>query len=194
MLALVKQKTGSRLGQADFAIYNLAGSHYSTAFHDVVTGDNSVNCAPGSSGCAPNNGSFDFMTGYNAATGYDLASGLGSIDASQLAEDWSSATLTATSSSLQLNGATTPISITHGQIVTIGASVASNNGTPSGLIGRVDNLSLAILPNNESIAKLTLTGGSVLAQLLLCQAEVTRFRLITAAAPHLRQVTRMRCL
>jgi hypothetical protein len=160
MLALVEQKTGSRLGQADYVLYNLAGSKYSTVFHDVTAGDNSVNCQAASSGCVLNNSSYYFLAGYNATTGYDQASGLGSVDASQLLTNWANAGLVATNSALQLNGATSALSITHGQSVSVSASVAGAGGSPSGNIALVDSLSPAIQPNSEGITEFTLTGGS----------------------------------
>lgn len=161
MLALVKQKIGSRLGQADYGLYDLAGTKYSTVFHDVTSGDNSVDCTSGSPGCSEDSDSYYFMTGYNAATGYDLATGLGSVNAGQLVQSWPSPSLISTTSSLQLNGAASPISITHGQSIAVGASVTSSDGTPTGLISLVDSLSPANRPNSEGISVFTLASGSV---------------------------------
>ncbi len=160
MLALVEQKAGSRLGQADYVLYALAKSNYATVFHDVTTGDNSVNCTASTPNCAANSLSYDFLTGYDAAKGYDEASGLGSVDAAEMASNWSSAGRTATTSSLKLNGATTALNITHGQSVTVNATVTSSSGTPSGDVALVDSLSPANLPNNESIGDFTLSGGA----------------------------------
>ena len=160
MLALVKQKVGSRLGQADYVLYNLATSKYATVFHDITTGDNSVNCTAATLDCATNPLTYDFLNGYNARTGYDEASGLGSVDATQMLNGWASAGLAATTSSLQLNGGTTALNITHGASVTINASVTSGTGTPSGEVALVDNLSPATLANSGSIAMLTLASGS----------------------------------
>ena len=160
MLALLKQKTGARLGQADYALYQLAKSNYSTVFHDVATGDNSVNCQIGSPNCSINAAGFSFLTGYDAATGYDLASGLGSVDAAQMLTSWSSVTFTATTSSLQLNGGTAALNITHGQSVTVADSVTSTGGTPAGTIALVDSLSPANNPNSEGFAGFTLASGS----------------------------------
>ena len=160
MLALAKQKAGSRLGQADTVLYKLANSKYATVFHDVTAGDNSVNCTAATLNCAANPLTYDFLTGYNAATGYDEASGLGSVDATQMLNNWAAAGLASTTSSLKLNGAATALTITHGQSVTVSATVTSGTGTPSGDVALVDNLSAATLPNNESIALFTLAGGT----------------------------------
>jgi hypothetical protein len=160
MLALVKQKTGSRLGQVDDVLYDLAKTRYSAVFHDITAGDNSVNCQIVNGGCGETYGGYYFMSGYNAAVGYDMASGLGSVNASKMVSNWASAGFISTDSSLQLNGATSTLKIIHGQSVTVNSSVTSASGTPSGNIALVDSLSPAILPNNEGIADFTLSGGS----------------------------------
>ncbi|MDE3063312.1 MAG: Ig-like domain repeat protein, partial [Acidobacteriota bacterium] len=159
MLALAQQKAGTRLGQAATVLYALARTKYSSVFHDVLTGDNSVGCVSGSPNCSLNP-TYSFLTGYNAGTGYDEASGLGSVDATQMANAWIGAGLVATTSALQLNGASTPLSITHGQSVTVNATVAGSGGTPTGVVALVDSLSPATLPNAGAIADYTLTAGA----------------------------------
>lgn len=162
MLALVKQKAGTRLGQADFVLYGLAKTEYSRIFNDVSTGDNSVFCTNGSPDCLVISASTYeyYLSGYNATTGYDQASGLGSVDATQMVNSWASAGLLATSSSLQLNGATSALNITHGQSVTVNAKVTSSSGTPTGDVSLVDSISPAMLPNSQSIGDFTLSAGS----------------------------------
>jgi len=41
---------GQRLGQADYAIYNIAANHPSD-FHDIAQGNNSVLCTAGATSC-----------------------------------------------------------------------------------------------------------------------------------------------
>lgn len=161
MLALAEQKAGSRLGQADYVLYKLAKTKYASVFHDVTKGDNSVECVPGSPNCeAVNEVNTYYLSGYNAATGYDEATGLGSVDANQMVSNWSSAGLTATSSSLALNGGTAALNLTHGAAVTVKAVVAGSGGTPSGDVGLVDSIDPATLPNNDSIGFFTLASGT----------------------------------
>jgi subtilase family serine protease len=62
-------------------LYTLA-TKYGDAFHDVVSGDNIEPCRAGFHGCA--SGSF----GYQAGAGYDLVTGLGSVNAYTLAAEW----------------------------------------------------------------------------------------------------------
>jgi subtilase family serine protease len=104
ILALVEQKLGvggtaaTGLGNINPILYGLAnGPTASTIFHDTITGNNAVPCSQGTPSCSnadPNyiNGSI----GYNAGTGYDQASGLGSVDVSKLANSWATAIPTGT--------------------------------------------------------------------------------------------------
>lgn len=161
ILALAQEKAGARLGQADYVLYRLAKSSYATVFHDVTKGDNSVSCVSGTANCAANSNGAYFLTGYNATTGYDNASGLGSVDATQMVNAWASAGLTATTSTLQLDGGTGALTITHGQIVTVTGTVAGSGGTPTGLMGLVDDLSPANYPGQEAITDFTLSSGAI---------------------------------
>jgi uncharacterized protein (TIGR03437 family) len=86
------------VGNINPTLYRMAQSS-STAFHDVTSGNNTVPCVIGSpelvalttevTQCTSG------MFGYNAAANYDLASGLGSPDASNLIHQWTSAAPTA---------------------------------------------------------------------------------------------------
>lgn len=55
-------------------------------FHDITTGSNDVPCAVASVDCASG------LLGYPALSGYDLATGLGSVDGTALADNWAAAT------------------------------------------------------------------------------------------------------
>ena len=91
ILALVEQETNPTgatagwLGNVGPILYGfLNGPTYSSVFHDIITGNNSVPCTQGTTNC-PNGGSI----GYTAGTGYDQASGLGSFDVNALVTGWS---------------------------------------------------------------------------------------------------------
>jgi hypothetical protein len=130
IMALVDQQHGPQ-GQANYVLYRLAAAESSSlsqcnasksttlpvstcVFNDVTIGNNSV---PG-------------QTGFEAGTGYDLATGLGSVNANNLVNQWSSINFRATTATL------TPGTITgtHGSPVSLGVSVAPNSGsgTPTG--------------------------------------------------------------
>lgn len=155
ILALIEQKTGSRLGQADYVLYRLAASKYSSIFHDITDGNNSVVCASGTANCGGNG----FLTGYNAGSAYDLASGLGSIDVAQLVNNWASAGLTTTSTGLTINGSTAAVNVAHGTSLTFVASVSPAAST--GVVGIVDNANeTANGVKNNGQTLIPLTGGS----------------------------------
>lgn len=132
ILALVEQKTGSRLGQAAqtlYALYN--GSHASSIFHDVTVGNNSVPCTSGTSDCTENSVGNYFESGYNATTGYDLASGLGSVDATQLITYWNTASSTPTAS-VAVNPQFT--SITTAESLSVPVTVTGSSTAPTGTV------------------------------------------------------------
>jgi hypothetical protein len=89
-MALVNQYSGGRNGNPNFHLYPLA-AQFPSAFHDVATGTNAVPCTPGSPSCEiVQSGDMEGHTqGYDAGRGYDLATGLGSIDAYNLVTSWS---------------------------------------------------------------------------------------------------------
>jgi subtilase family serine protease len=141
ILAIVQQsvqaKTGCtgtscRLGQAAQELYTLYnGSHAASVFHDVTVGNNSVPCVSGTPNCALDSESDYFETGYNALTGYDLASGLGSVDATQLVNYWNSSTGSA-ATTVSVSASPNPVATTASLTVTI--SVSGSSGTPTGTV------------------------------------------------------------
>ena len=131
ILALVIQSQGGqRLGQADYGIYNLAANHPSD-FHDITQGNNSVLCTAGSTNC----GSNSFMAGYNAGKGYDLATGIGSIDVAKFVNDWGTVKFATTTTTLAAGTSasslsTSPLTVAHGSIVyfQVGVSPSTASG------------------------------------------------------------------
>ena len=71
------------LGNVNPTLYRLA-SAANSPFHDITEGNNVVPCVIGSVDC-PNG-----ALGFNAGPGYDLASGLGSLDAANFLKSWNS--------------------------------------------------------------------------------------------------------
>ena len=92
ILGILNQATQSTgLGAANQELYALA-STTPAAFHDITTGSNIVPCTSGTPSTGPAAlrcpTTTPFQIGYSAATGYDLATGLGSIDVDALARAW----------------------------------------------------------------------------------------------------------
>lgn len=109
------------LGNINPTLYRL-NETAPTAFHDVVTGSNDVPCAAGSPNCSGG------VIGYPAQTGYDLATGLGSVDAYLLASNWTSAALTPTTARISLSAA----KIEAQQSLTMTVTVESGAGPVAG--------------------------------------------------------------
>jgi subtilase family serine protease len=82
LVAIINQATNSRQGNVNPTLYSLAASS-PQLFHDIDTGSNNVPCTAGSPDC-PASGNMGFV----ADTGYDQASGLGSVDANALVNAW----------------------------------------------------------------------------------------------------------
>jgi subtilase family serine protease len=144
MLALVEQKIGSRIGNANPTIYALGNSRFyapgqttatnsTVVFNDVTNGSNAMACTAGSPNCG-NGGT----AGYNAVNGYDLATGWGSVNLTNLANDWilvtplGVGTLGSNTSATNLSTSTGTASV--GATVTLTATVSGSAGTPTGTV------------------------------------------------------------
>ncbi|HLZ42538.1 MAG TPA: Ig-like domain repeat protein [Candidatus Sulfotelmatobacter sp.] len=157
IMALVNQETGERQGNANYILYKLAAQQ-PTAFHDVPAGSTiAMPCVTGSPNCTTKTAgdSYGVLSGYSTTTGYDQATGLGSVDANNLVTKWSSVTLLPSVTTLS---SLTPTTLTHGQSVSIKASVApqSGTGTPTGQISLLGGPSNSTQP----IGAFTLSSGS----------------------------------
>ena len=100
LMALIVQRTGQRQGNANPTLYQLGSSQYgqggAAVFHDVTKGDNSV---PG-------------LTGFPAGAGYDEVTGLGSVDAEALVNNWVGSISAPLASAGLLTGRTAVFSVT----------------------------------------------------------------------------------
>jgi subtilase family serine protease len=127
LMAVIEQKLGTPqgLGNINPSLYTLASSSstYASAFHDVTTGNNMVPCTTGTANC-PSSGEL----GYSAGTGYDQASGLGSVDGSALATAF---TTVAVKGGTTVSIAANPSNPLTGSAVTLTATVTPNSGTTS---------------------------------------------------------------
>jgi subtilase family serine protease len=82
IIALLNQHTGTIQGNINLILYPLAAAT-TNVFHDITTGGNKVPCTLGSTDC-PTGGTI----GYSAGVGYDQATGLGTVDAANLVNEW----------------------------------------------------------------------------------------------------------
>ncbi len=162
ILALVEQKLGGApnagLGNVNPVLYGLAnGPTYTSIFHDITSGNNSVPCVQGTPNC-PNGGSI----GYTAGTGYDQASGLGTLDVLHLVNGWSTAIPAGTGSALGAGLTTTTLTTTGSRCgattgtlaLTVAVAAYAASSTPTGTVQfLVDNAAVG--------APQPLAGGAV---------------------------------
>ncbi len=146
ILALVEQKLGTgALGNIGPTLYGLARD-FPNVFHDIITGNISVACSQGTPNC-PNGGAI----GYNAGTGYDQATGLGTLDVNMLVTNWASAKPTGTGSTIGA-GLTTTTVTTSSQLCAINASTLSLTATVSGSItGTTPTGTIQFLVDNNAV-------------------------------------------
>jgi subtilase family serine protease len=161
IMALVNQKTGSRQGQANYVFYRLAASETlgqcngskttslpasTCIFNDVTVGNNAV---PGETGFG------SASAKCQSTVGYDLATGLGSINVTNLVNKWSSVAFTATTSTLVLS----PTTFTHGTASNVSIPVAPNSGSgvPTGDVSLVTNLNAS----SQGLTSFRLNAGVV---------------------------------
>ena len=183
IMAMVNQVNG-RQGNANYVFYSMAAGsgascNSSTAsltsstciFYDVTSGTNTVICMGGSLNCSNTNtasgqyGAIEYGSSnaiaYPTTAGYDLATGLGSVNVANLVNKWKS-NFTTTTTSLTLT-ATPPATLTtlvHGQPLDFKIGVTSGSGTPSGDASLIAQAGTAS-SNNTGIGPFTLSGGSV---------------------------------
>src|SRR5260370_32890843 len=157
-----------RQGQANYVLYNLAATQITNAwlcngsstttlpdiknciFNDTTIGNNAV----------PGELNYGLSTAkYQAAAGYDLAAGLGSVNVANLVSQWNTVKFNPTITTLTLNNGS-PVNITHGQPVNVNISVAASSGTGTSPTRDPSLLAPTGLdfPLQTSVAILPLTG------------------------------------
>jgi hypothetical protein len=153
MALVIQQQNGQRQGVANYVLYSLAKTaanvcNSSTAtlpntcvFYDTTKGNNSVACVGGSPNCSNKTaGQFGILTttaggstpAFNAVGGYDLATGLGTVNVANLLAKWTSPGRTPSTTTLNA----LPASITVGGSVTVSGTVTPSSAT--GLVALED--------------------------------------------------------
>jgi len=136
---LVNQKNNliGGAGNPNPTYYRLAAGANSP-FHDIATGDTKVPDPDG------------VLIGYVATPGYDLATGLGSVDVNKLATNWLPPTGSGTAT---VTLSTTAATITHGDPLTANVAVTSSGTTaPTG--------DLALMAGTQGVVQVTLSSGA----------------------------------
>jgi subtilase family serine protease len=146
--ALVNQKTGARQGNPNFVYYSLAAAEYgasgdsacnstlgktagsSCIFYDVRQGDNDVDCVgtrtlidcylpSGANGVLSTSNSAD-QPAYGTTTGWDFATGIGTVNAYNLANSWPAG--------FSLTASPNDVTITQGGSGTSAIAITPSNG------------------------------------------------------------------
>lgn len=177
IMALVNQKTGQRQGNANYALYNTysiangAGrvcnsttqfpANPACVFYDITKGNNSVACQGGKPNCSNSNaatGQFGYMAtlaggstpAFVTSAGYDLATGLGTINVTNLLSQWAVPSRTATTTTLFPS---TAFPIQVGAVANFNGSVTGSGGTPTGIV-------VLESPTGAAIDRATLSAGN----------------------------------
>jgi Pro-kumamolisin, activation domain/Bacterial Ig-like domain (group 3)/Subtilase family len=164
MVAIINQKLNSvGQGTINSTLYTLAANSttYASAFHDITSGGNQ--CAAGSTYCSSAGESE-----YAAGTGYDSASGLGSIDFFNLLSAWptgSSSFLDTSKTVLTAATASPAAGASDAITITVSSDSTSSTATPTGTVsiavdGTTTNASLALSNGAATYSFSSNTAGS----------------------------------
>jgi subtilase family serine protease len=162
IMALINQSQASgsnpapRQGNANYIFYKLykqnptkicvsnpaAVTAAGCIFYDVNTGNISVACQGGTANCsntstAANQYGVMVSVGtpaWTATAGYDLATGLGTVNVANLATAWGGVGLTTSATTISASPTTT---IAHGSNASFTVNVTSSGGTPTGQVSLI---------------------------------------------------------
>jgi hypothetical protein len=151
IMALVVQQKG-RQGQANYVFYNLASKEATSTSPTLASCNGSSTTSLPNSACVFNdvtsgNTNIPGRTGFAATPGYDQATGLGSVNVTNLISKWNTAIVNSSKTTLSLSTspATSPVTITHGQSVNVAITVAATstglNVVPVGDVSLIANTS-----------------------------------------------------
>ena len=131
-------------------------SAQSATFEDVTTGNAKLDCTAGTSGCGTSG-----KIGFAAATGYDLTTGLGSVNAENLVDNWQVSSDVGTDTStvtLTLSPTESSSIYNPSTKITLTATVASDTGgaTPTGTVTFLDSATTSA----TSLGTATLSSGT----------------------------------
>jgi hypothetical protein len=154
IVALINQKTGAAQGSPNAQLYALAAKQtYSSTcsaenattsdgcyFNDIDKYTNAQPCAAGSTNCTATQstlGSADvigILTGYTAGTGFDLATGLGSMNIANVVNAWTKATPGSTVPTVTVTPNPTSINSSNSLSVTVTVAGGTGSVPPTGSV------------------------------------------------------------
>ncbi|HTB98081.1 MAG TPA: protease pro-enzyme activation domain-containing protein [Terracidiphilus sp.] len=162
MVALINQKNKYADGQGflNTELYSLASNSttYASAFHDVKTGNNDCTAGTTYGYCASNGSSI----GFSAGTGYDMVTGLGSVDLNNLVTAWPTSTSALVASTTTVSATNSSPTSGASDEFTITVAPAASAGTPTGTVTLSIDGGGTTFDNGGSTTSLTLgSGGTV---------------------------------
>ncbi len=133
MMAIINQKSDYTAGQGliNPKLYTLAANSatYAAAFHDVTSGNNE--CLAGTTFCSTTSGS---TTKYTTNAGYDLVTGLGSVDLNVLATAWTASTTTLIATTTSIGASSLTPALNANDTFTITVASATGSVVPTGTV------------------------------------------------------------
>ena len=204
IFALIVQKTGERLGQPNYVLYNIAGvefgttsytagstcngsgeasgtgSNYGTTttvpastciFYDVQTSNISQGCIAGSTNCYTSTGkSYGILStsttsaqvAYPAAQGFDLATGIGSLNIANLVDNWQTATAGGVlyTPTVAVTPATTSYTYGLPSAITYTATVSGPGSFPTGTVTFSGSPTISTIGNDALVQSTGCSTGS----------------------------------
>ncbi len=146
VMAMINQKTGAPQGLPNAELYRLAAKQTysgcrseslttstSCYFNDIDTGTNAMPCDAGSPDCtvSTSGDTYGVLNGYSAGTGFDNASGLGSLNVYNVVSAWTSPLGSGTATLMLTPSAST---IQLGQSLTVQVAVSASGTAPTGTV------------------------------------------------------------
>ncbi len=156
VVALLNQKTGSSQGNINPSLYALAATS-TDAFHDITVGDNKVPCT---TMCPAGTTSI----GFSAGPGYDLVTGLGSMNVTNLVYELSGAVPPAPVADFQLgvfqtNAANSNITFTRGATATPDTITVSALNGFSGTVALTCSVSSTLTNTTCTVTPASISGS-----------------------------------
>jgi Pro-kumamolisin, activation domain/Bacterial Ig-like domain (group 3)/Putative binding domain, N-terminal len=155
------------LGNINPTLYRLSQTT-TGVFHDITAGNNIVPCVNDSPNCS--NG----QLGYSAGPGYDQTTGLGSLDAYNLATQWAASLAGATTTAVVAN----PLSLASNGSTVLTATVRAISGTTS----PTGSVSFAAGETALGTGTLSGSGGSATANLTVNASQLSSGSNLIAAS------------
>jgi hypothetical protein len=198
VFALIAQKTGERLGQPNYVLYNMAGvefgvSSYTGAacngsggsgigtttsvpdsaciFYDIETSNISQGCSPGSPNCYTSSGgaagilstsTTAAQVAYPTGQGFDLATGIGTINLANLVNNWQNAAAGGVAYTPAVAVSATAASYIYGlpTAITYTAAVSGPGSFPTGSVTFSGSPTISTIGNDALVESTGCSSGA----------------------------------